>query len=874
MAILIGIASVEATSNSTAITWDDTLGVEANLTDEPATAWKNWHLPHCEPATIIVQDYATEAEYEACFISPAGAQLAIYDNNGVRRYAARKYGDNTFHRVSNITAPSVSFMASPDGPLLTWSYSGQDALTLRSIANPLLHVGSLSSPNLDPDRIGFYTGIGASEAFTDSSGTPLRVEAAAVSKNGKYAIAQVENIGIVRIDLTTRSLKLITKDTQILRSTILAIADTGDRIAAIDLYTSTARIYTGLDTCGADTLAADLSQRTQRCYHVDFSSHIMPHLTSSTLYNPEFLSDQSSFVAHIWNETDQKSRKLTITPDPDTYRLDYLAMGDSYSSGEGDAERSKYGYSYYLPNTDTPEDDCHISSRSYPFRLRDTWQISQTKMKSVACSGARILPDYNGSLTNYYGQGGNLSDHPNIEDARKAAVKDFFPGRAPQLEFVKKYKPTLITLTGGGNDIGFVNIITYCATPILGDVLPWINSDCRYAIEGSELEKTLYDSIDTQYTYTKKLIQDIKLASPITKVVIIGYPSFVTHESALPCVLNSGLLSIAEIKMMNKMVTYMNTMLQRVAHDTGVTFVDITDALNGGRICEGSRYMTGVWKYKTSQARYTEQFHPNALGHWQIAQVIRSANIYRSDDTVPAPGTYDPTKSHKSTLQAPFLKNGYGTKQQGLRIQTPPGILSPNSSYTPTTYSDPKLFGNFTTSSDGSVDITLPLDDVSIGRHVLVINGTSTDGNPIRLYQHIEVRASSTDADGDGVLDENDNCQFITEWYDEVTGENVCLLHAEKVDRASPLSESLPKSVLQEKKLAPATQLSRARLSSTNTDMPIQPPTASPVPTHTADSGSQRQNKNQNYGMIVTIIILTLGTLGGMGYVYGKVREK
>lgn len=63
--------------------------------------------------------------------------------------------------------------------------------------------------------------------------------------------------------------------------------------------------------------------------------------------------------------------------------LDYLALGDSYLSGEGDVKN--YTSRHYIRGTEG-QDDCHLSS-SYPFLLAKAWKILEGKFNTVACSG-------------------------------------------------------------------------------------------------------------------------------------------------------------------------------------------------------------------------------------------------------------------------------------------------------------------------------------------------------------------------------------------------------------------------------------------------------------------------------------------------------
>src|SRR5690606_32712651 len=99
-------------------------------------------------------------------------------------------------------------------------------------------------------------------------------------------------------------------------------------------------------------------------------------------------------------------------------QLDYLALGDSYSSGEGDTERDKRtGQKYYRSWTDVEEDaawgqpreKCHISTRSYPYILAQGMALGDpvngpsTRWHSVACSGARIRDVSDGNPEAYLG---------------------------------------------------------------------------------------------------------------------------------------------------------------------------------------------------------------------------------------------------------------------------------------------------------------------------------------------------------------------------------------------------------------------------------------------------------------------------------------
>ena len=93
-----------------------------------------------------------------------------------------------------------------------------------------------------------------------------------------------------------------------------------------------------------------------------------------------------------YTSNQQEPKRITLSPKTNSVNgIEYLALGDSYSSGEGDIGTKADGTNFYLPLTDATPNTCHISSRSYPFLLRDNWGIPSDQMYSVACSGAQVV---------------------------------------------------------------------------------------------------------------------------------------------------------------------------------------------------------------------------------------------------------------------------------------------------------------------------------------------------------------------------------------------------------------------------------------------------------------------------------------------------
>ncbi len=631
--------------------------------------------------------------------------------------------------------------------------------------------------------------------LTMPSGEPAGTQFGGLSNNGEWFVTQVEDIGLVRISLATYEVELFSRDTFISNdydSYIMGVSDSG-RSAVLTGRDGTVRVYDVGQTCSRANFTT--FEGNQLCPSIEVGyriRHILGipqdmELPGSPIVPPLYDGD-SGVTVGPYNINGRKSVKVVSTDDGSA-KLDYLALGDSFSSGEGDIGRKVDGSSYYLAGTESGDDNCHISSRSYPYRLHSLWEIRANDMKSVACSGARVVADYGVYKGEYLGQDDRLVDRGNTKALQDGALQNFQPGYVQQIEFVKKYRPKMITLTGGGNDVGFARILEHCVSFHTSDFMPFTNTTCEYAKPGSSLNKMIYKAIDTQYIPLTQFVDEVAKVSPHTRVVLVGYPSFIAEYNGMLCMGNVGVLNIDEMRFINQATHYLNEVLKKVAQDKDIEYVDVTDSLHGGRMCEGSEYVTDVAKALAFQARTAELFHPNAEGHRKIAQAIYDSRVYTTKH-VPT-STYEPPL-HTPTYQKPLYASDapiyYGEQAQ---IASEQGLLQPGTSYSLAAFSEPKHLGTFTAQPDGSASATVSLASVPPGRHTLVLEGMAPDGTPVTYYQFIEVHYSADDADGDGISDADDKCHFISHWYDESTRKDVCAADTYMEQRQGEVPASL-----------------------------------------------------------------------------------
>ena len=156
---------------------------------------------------------------------------------------------------------------------------------------------------------------------------------------------------------------------------------------------------------------------------------------------------------------------LALTVPAEAAGTAYVALGDSYSAGNG------------AGNYDSSSGDCHRSFSAYPYLWKNAH--SPSSFADTSCSGAVTTDVTNNQL-------GPLNSSTG-----------------------------LVSLTIGGNDAGFADTMTTC---VIGS-----DSDCINAVNQAEsyARNTLPARLDATYNA-------IRAKAPNAKVVVLGYPHMYT----------------------------------------------------------------------------------------------------------------------------------------------------------------------------------------------------------------------------------------------------------------------------------------------------------------------------------------------------------
>lgn len=233
---------------------------------------------------------------------------------------------------------------------------------------------------------------------------------------------------------------------------------------------------------------------------------------------------------------------LVISAAPAQAATSYVALGDSYASGTGTRSYINDGTS------------CLRSTSAYPSLIAAAKGLT---LNFRACSGAKIA---------------------DVTNTQLSALTS---------------STTHVSMSIGGNDAGFADVLTECA-------LPGWASNCNGKIDGAQsyINNTLPGQLATLYT-------SIRSKAPNAKVVIVGYPRIFQGEDCNALTW----FSPAEEARLNQMADLINSKTSAAAGSKGFSFANPTSRFIGHAVCDDVEWLNGL------SNPIQESYHPNKAGH-------------------------------------------------------------------------------------------------------------------------------------------------------------------------------------------------------------------------------------------------------------------
>jgi lysophospholipase L1-like esterase len=175
---------------------------------------------------------------------------------------------------------------------------------------------------------------------------------------------------------------------------------------------------------------------------------------------------------------------------------------------------------------------------------------------------------------------------------------------------------SVVTLTIGGDDIGFLGILETCAKLSLTSLF---GNPCQrhYTTGGTD---QLVAAVNAAAPKVAAVLQAIASRAPDARVLVVGYPDIlpVSGHGCYPLVP----FAVGDVPYLRGIEVDLNQMLARTAAANGATFVDTYTATTGHDACTGARTKDVESLIPTSLAY---PFHPNQRGEQVMAQQVVAA---------------------------------------------------------------------------------------------------------------------------------------------------------------------------------------------------------------------------------------------------------
>ena len=293
----------------------------------------------------------------------------------------------------------------------------------------------------------------------------------------------------------------------------------------------------------------------------------------------------------------------TRTPKEIAESGDYVALGDSYSSGEGADD--------YVDNTNS-DDHTKQAINDWPVDLWPGDPHNNICRRSANAYSATVYDqgDFQGDYVFGACSGGITDDY--YEDNQGGNE-----GEGPQRDHITE-DTSLITISMGGNDFGFGDTVAGCV--ISGSTYGGAGA-C-----GDDASDDVKAAIDDKVDDLIKLYQDLEADSPDdARILIVGYPQlFPDNPSGLPLAITNN-----DQKWLNEMGDYANLAIQRAIRESGtnVEFVDVTRALEGHEVGTDESWIhdlkAGIDGGWLKPPVSNNSFHPTSEGQNAIAAIVQ-----------------------------------------------------------------------------------------------------------------------------------------------------------------------------------------------------------------------------------------------------------
>jgi len=326
----------------------------------------------------------------------------------------------------------------------------------------------------------------------------------------------------------------------------------------------------------------------------------------------------------------------------------YVALGDSYSAGEG-----LRPFQDGTGSINEGGDDCHRSDDAYPELL--AFADPAVTLEFRACSGAVTADMFTGF-------------RKHLDDGSVVSL-------APQVEGPPRPDVRLVTLTVGGNDLVFTKIVTACFLrddcvrtrfnpPGIDDEHPQLTFPGPAVLEiwAAKAATLLSERLGEVYS-------GVRTAFPEARIVVIGYPNLFPDDRARwrpdDCASVMRRVSFRERGRLRALTGQLNDMIYARAVAADLEFVSPAAAWDDHESCGTEEEYTNSLTLVRPLGVDGSSYHPNRNGQRQLAALVACYLTLNPEPPVPTVDGSD----------VAFVVDGF-VELDALGLVPPPGSMA------------------------------------------------------------------------------------------------------------------------------------------------------------------------------------------------------
>lgn len=378
---------------------------------------------------------------------------------------------------------------------------------------------------------------------------------------------------------------------------------------------------------GSAVVTRSVNQRNYADKWISLGTFLMTGSPSVTLKNNSGVYTDQARAAALHGEDDIAWDAVAFVPLEQKPADFVVALGDSYSSGEGTSLHSGEEFFRGSDHNGSSEffgNACHRSPYAWPFKVDppnipgastvgDLVNADDTRLdfQMLACAGAETE---------------NLLPRDDTTDYAEAQQY----GERTQLDrgFLDS-NTTVVTLTIGGNDIGFGPIIETCIKSLGALASP--PTECKNdPAPANEFSGTLGQMVDSRLeglaAKVTAVLQEVRQRAPYARIVMMGYPSI--FDDGVNCVF----LSAHNRPWLDDVTSRLNAVLTKAAFDAGtyVTYESPQYRFKGHNVCADDNALQRLVLQTTPGDKQTIISPPNGPSFGISAQSVHP-NKFGSD---------------------------------------------------------------------------------------------------------------------------------------------------------------------------------------------------------------------------------------------------